>query len=123
MGFLCADPVKPHGGWTAGPAAPRARRSWSSPWWPPPGRSRGANTALVESHPLGQPQPPGLTFDAAVPTALVPICHAQEKMDGTKGKRLGELKALTASYEQTDFVMKAGWATVPGKSDPNRDVT
>jgi len=44
-------------------------------------------------------------------------------MDGTKGKRLGELKALTASYEQTDFVMKAGWATVPGKSDPNRDVT
>ena len=60
--------------------------------------------------------------DAAVTTALVPICLAQEKIDGTKGKKLAELKALTASYEQTDFVMKAGWATFPGKEDANRDV-
>jgi type VI protein secretion system component VasK len=60
--------------------------------------------------------------DAAVTTALVPICLAQEKRDATKGKKLDELKALTSSYEQTDFVMKAGWATFPGKEDPNRDV-
>jgi len=60
--------------------------------------------------------------DAAVTTALVPICLAQEKVDVTKGKRLGELKALTTSYDQTDFVMKAGWATFPGTADPNRDV-
>ena len=60
--------------------------------------------------------------DAAVTTTLVPICLAQEKVDGTKGKKLGELKAITASYDQTDFVMKAGWATFPGKADPNRDV-
>jgi dienelactone hydrolase len=60
--------------------------------------------------------------DAAVTTAFVPICLAQEKVDASKGKKLGELKAITASYEQTDFVMKAGWATFPGKAEPNRDV-
>jgi len=60
--------------------------------------------------------------DAAVTTALVPICLAQDKVDATKGKKLGELKAITTSYEQTDFVMKAGWATFPGQADPNRDV-
>jgi len=60
--------------------------------------------------------------DAAVTTAFVPICLAQEKVDGAKGKRLDELKAITSSYEQTDFVMKAGWATFPGTADPNRNV-
>jgi len=60
--------------------------------------------------------------DAAMTTAFIPICLAQAKADATKGKKLGELKALTASYDQTDFVMKSGWATFPGKADPNRDV-
>ena len=60
--------------------------------------------------------------DAAVTTALIPICLAQVKLDTPKGKKLGELKAITTSYDQTDFVMKAGWATFPGKADPNRDV-
>jgi hypothetical protein len=60
--------------------------------------------------------------DAAVTTALVPICLAQEKIDSSKGKKLGELRAITSSYEQTEFVMKAGWATFPGTEDPNRDV-
>ena len=60
--------------------------------------------------------------DAAVTTALVPICLAQEKIDASKGKKLGELRAITSSYEQTDFVVKAGWATFPGTADPNRNV-
>jgi hypothetical protein len=60
--------------------------------------------------------------DVAVTTTLVPICLAQEKVDGSKGKKLGELRAITSSYEQTDYVMKSGWATFPGKTDPNRDV-
>jgi len=60
--------------------------------------------------------------DAAVTATLVPICLAQEKIDALKGKKLGELKAITSSYEQTEFVMKTGWATFPGKEDPNRDV-
>ena len=60
--------------------------------------------------------------EVAVTTAFLPTCLAREKVDVTKGKRLGELKAITTSYDQTDFVMKAGWATFPGKEDANRDV-
>jgi hypothetical protein len=60
--------------------------------------------------------------DAAVTAALVPICLAGEKADGARTKKLGELKAITSSWEQTEFVMKTGWATFPGASDPNRAV-
>lgn len=60
--------------------------------------------------------------DAAVTAALVPICLAHEKTDAATGQKLSELKAITSSYEQTEFVMKAGWATFPGKEDPSRDV-
>ncbi len=60
--------------------------------------------------------------DAAVTAALIPICLAQQKVDVIKGKKLGELRAITTSYDQTDFVMKSGWATFPGKTEANRDV-
>jgi hypothetical protein len=60
--------------------------------------------------------------DAAVTAALVPICLAQEKVDGVKDKKVGQLKAMTSSYEQTEFVMKTGWATFPGNEEPNRAV-
>ena len=60
--------------------------------------------------------------DAAVMAALVPICVASEKADGARTKKLAELVAITSSYEQTEFVMKAGWATFPGQADPNRAV-
>ena len=60
--------------------------------------------------------------DTAVTAALVPICLAGEKADLTRAKKLGELKAITSSYEQTEFVMKTGWATFPGQADPNRAV-
>jgi dienelactone hydrolase len=60
--------------------------------------------------------------DAAVTAALIPICLAGEKADVARATKLGELKALTSTYEQTEFVMKAGWATFPGTQDPNREV-
>jgi pimeloyl-ACP methyl ester carboxylesterase len=60
--------------------------------------------------------------DAAVTAALVPICVAGEKTDAARVKKLGELTAITSSYEQTEFVMKTGWATFPGQVDPNRAV-
>jgi dienelactone hydrolase len=60
--------------------------------------------------------------DAAVTAALVPICLAGEKADVARAKKLGELTAITSSYEQTEFVMKTGWATFPGQADPNREV-
>jgi hypothetical protein len=60
--------------------------------------------------------------DSAVTTALAPLCIAKSKADGTVLKKVGELKALTSAYEQRHFVIKTGWATVPGSEDPNRDV-
>src|SRR5258707_11488732 len=58
--------------------------------------------------------------DAAVTAALVPICLAGQKIDVARVKKLGELTAITSSWEQTEFVMKTGWATFPGQADPNR---
>jgi membrane glycosyltransferase len=60
--------------------------------------------------------------DAAVTAALIPVCLAGEKADVARVKKLGELTAITSSYDQTDFVMKTGWATFPGQADPNRAV-
>jgi hypothetical protein len=60
--------------------------------------------------------------DAAVTAALVPICLAGEKADVGRAKKLAELTTITSSYERTEFVMKAGWATFPGQEDPNRAV-
>jgi hypothetical protein len=60
--------------------------------------------------------------DAAVTAALVPICVAGEKTDLVRTKKLAELTAIPSSYDQTEFVMKTGWATFPGQADPNRAV-
>lgn len=60
--------------------------------------------------------------ETAVTAALVPLCVAQSKADGTGLKKMGQLRALTSSYEQRDFVTKTGWATMPGSDDPNNDV-
>lgn len=60
--------------------------------------------------------------DTAVTAALVPLCVAQSKADQAAVKKLGELRAMTSSYEQQEFVTKTGWATVPGSETPNRDV-
>jgi predicted dienelactone hydrolase len=60
--------------------------------------------------------------DAAVTSALVPLCIAQSKADRAALKKMADLKALTSSYDQRDFVTKTGWATVPGTPEPNREV-
>lgn len=60
--------------------------------------------------------------DMAVTAALVPLCIAQSKADRAVVKKVGELKALTSSYQQRDFVTKTGWATVPGSVEPNNEV-
>ena len=60
--------------------------------------------------------------EMAVTTALVPLCIAQSKADGAMVKKMGELKALSSSYDQREFVTKTGWATVPGSADPNGEV-
>lgn len=60
--------------------------------------------------------------DSAVTAALVPLCIAQSKADRASVSKLGELKAMSSSYDQQEFITKTGWATVPGSEGPNREV-
>ena len=58
----------------------------------------------------------------AVVEALVPVCVALSVSDPAGPAKLEQLAALKLSYERTDFVMKAGWATMPTAKEPNRRV-
>lgn len=60
--------------------------------------------------------------DTAVTAALVPVCVAHSKADQAAGKKLAELRTMTSSYEQQEFMTKTGWVTFPGSEGPNRDV-
>ena len=53
--------------------------------------------------------------------ALVPICLDQSKQDPQSIETLALLKAAS-SYERSGMLMKAGWATMPGSTDPNNGV-
>lgn len=56
-----------------------------------------------------------------VVAALVPICLEQSKQDPQAIETLAELKDAR-SYQRNEMLMKAGWATMPGTSSPNREV-
>jgi hypothetical protein len=58
----------------------------------------------------------------AVIAALVPVCIAQSNTDPEAAGKLTELKALTSGYQQREFVMKSGWATMPASAEPNYDL-
>lgn len=60
--------------------------------------------------------------NAAVTSALTPFCLAKAKKDPAGAKKLGELRAIDYSYQQEQFVMEAGWASLPGSAEPNRQV-
>jgi len=60
--------------------------------------------------------------DDAIVSALTPICVAQFKKSVNAQANLATLKE-TKSWEQSDYVGKGGWATMPGSTaDPNRQV-
>lgn len=59
---------------------------------------------------------------AAVTEALVPVCIGQASADPAVAMKLAELKALTSSYQQREFVMNSGWATMPASEAPNGDL-
>jgi hypothetical protein len=56
-----------------------------------------------------------------VVAALAPICVEQSKQDPQVADTLAQLRDA-GSWQRSDMLMKAGWATMPGSSDPNRDV-
>lgn len=53
--------------------------------------------------------------------ALVPICIEQSSQDPNVTETLALMKDAYFG-ERNDMVVKAGWATMPGSSDPNRNV-
>ncbi|MCC7271958.1 MAG: hypothetical protein IT561_04765 [Alphaproteobacteria bacterium] len=59
--------------------------------------------------------------DAALVNALIPVCVDISRRDPQGAERLAQLKG-SSSYGRGDLVIKNGWATVPGTSDPNRRV-
>jgi hypothetical protein len=58
---------------------------------------------------------------SAVVMALAPICLNQFQQAPDSGMQLAELKKI-GSYDQTSFVEKAGWATMPGSASPGSGV-
>ena len=58
---------------------------------------------------------------SAVIAALVPICVEQSSQDPKVVDTLARLKD-TSSYQRSEMLMRTGWATMPGSSDPDRDV-
>ena len=56
-----------------------------------------------------------------VVASLSAICVDQSKRDPQMTERMAVLKT-TASYNRGDEVMKNGWATMPGTTEPNRQV-
>jgi hypothetical protein len=58
---------------------------------------------------------------SAVVMALAPICLNQFQRAPDSGMQLAELKKI-GSYDQTSFVEKAGWATMPGSTSPGSGV-
>ena len=56
-----------------------------------------------------------------VVAALVPICVQQSKQDPRQTETLAQLEAAS-SYKRSNMLMDAGWATMPGSSDPDRAV-
>jgi len=56
-----------------------------------------------------------------VVAALVPVCIELSNRDPQVAQTLALLKDAK-SYERSEMLMKAGWATMPGSEDPNRFV-
>ena len=53
--------------------------------------------------------------------ALTTVCLEQSKRDPALAQKVVELKAAS-SWSRAEIIMKTGWATIPGMSEPNRDV-
>jgi len=57
--------------------------------------------------------------ESAVVAALTPFCVANYLKQPGAAKELAVLHADTASYSQRDIITKAGFATMPGQTEPS----
>lgn len=60
--------------------------------------------------------------ETAIVVALTPHCMAQARLDPESEVLLGELAAITSTFQRRNFVVEAGWATMPGEDAANRDL-
>lgn len=58
----------------------------------------------------------------AVVAALTPICVEKFRQAADASANLVEMKKTTYSWDQSKFVEKGGWATMPGSTEPNSAV-
>jgi hypothetical protein len=63
----------------------------------------------------------GVEAEAAVLDVLAPICVAQFKEDGDREQKLAAPKQEN-SWARDTFVIKQGWATMPGAEKPGDGV-
>jgi hypothetical protein len=58
----------------------------------------------------------------AVVAALTPICVVKFRQAADASANLAEMKKTTYSWDQSKFIEKGGWATMPGSAEPNSAV-
>src|ERR1700751_5543111 len=58
----------------------------------------------------------------AVVAALAPICVEKFRQAADASANLAEMKKATYVSDQSKFVEKGGWATMPGSTEPNSAV-
>lgn len=54
-------------------------------------------------------------------TSMVPICLDMARSDPARLDKMSTIRAAS-TYQRRDALMEAGWATVPGSEEPNRDI-
>lgn len=65
----------------------------------------------------------GKHADAAIVTALTPVCVDQFQRSANAAANLVELKAIDRSWDQRKYVSEGGWATMPGSTTtPDRNL-
>jgi pimeloyl-ACP methyl ester carboxylesterase len=58
----------------------------------------------------------------AVVAALTPICVEKFRQAADASANLVEMNKATYAWDQSKFVEKGGWATMPGSTEPNSAV-
>jgi hypothetical protein len=59
---------------------------------------------------------------AAVVAALTPICVEKFRQATGASANLAEMRRATYVWDQSKFIEKGGWATMPGSTEPNSAV-
>ena len=60
--------------------------------------------------------------EVAVVAALAPVCVAKFQAQSDAPAKLVEFKKVSSSWDQSSFIEKGGWATMPGSDKPNSAV-